>query len=144
MRERVQPWLWTGRLWSNIEAETGAELKAGDLTELTAEAAVTIKDVAREADVSYSTVSRVVNNYKYVNPDTREKVIEAMERLGYIANQQARSLVKATVPRLSGRTSPCEKGCHHALDNAIITQPEARDPEVVARLDAVAGRLLRG
>jgi LacI family transcriptional regulator len=55
---------------------------------------VTIKDVAREADVSYSTVSRVVNNYKYVNPDTREKVTEAMERLGYIANQQARSLVK--------------------------------------------------
>jgi LacI family transcriptional regulator len=55
---------------------------------------VTIKDVAREADVSYSTVSRVVNNYKYVNPNTREKVTEAMERLGYIANQQARSLVK--------------------------------------------------
>ena len=55
---------------------------------------VTIKDVAREAGVSYSTVSRVVNNYKYVNPDTREKVAEAMERLGYIANQQARSLVK--------------------------------------------------
>jgi LacI family transcriptional regulator len=55
---------------------------------------VTIKDVAREADVSYSTVSRVVNNYKYVNPGTREKVIEAMQRLGYIANQQARSLVK--------------------------------------------------
>jgi LacI family transcriptional regulator len=55
---------------------------------------VTIKDVAREAGVSYSTVSRVVNDYKYVNPDTREKVAEAMERLGYIANQQARSLVK--------------------------------------------------
>jgi LacI family transcriptional regulator len=55
---------------------------------------VTIKDVAREAGVSYSTVSRVVNNYKYVNPETREKVTVAMERLGYIANQQARSLAR--------------------------------------------------
>lgn len=55
---------------------------------------VTIKDVAREAGVSYSTVSRVVNNFEYVNPETREKVLEAMNRLEYVVNQQARSLVK--------------------------------------------------
>lgn len=53
---------------------------------------VTIIDVAREAGVSYSTVSRVVNNYEYVKPETREKVLTAMTRLGYVVNQQARSL----------------------------------------------------
>lgn len=53
---------------------------------------VTIVDVAREAGVSYSTVSRVVNNYEYVKPETREKVLTAMMRLGYVVNQQARSL----------------------------------------------------
>jgi LacI family transcriptional regulator len=53
---------------------------------------VTIVDVAREAGVSYSTVSRVVNNYEYVKPETREKVLNAMMRLGYVVNQQARSL----------------------------------------------------
>jgi 5'-methylthioadenosine phosphorylase len=48
------------------------------------------------------------------------------------------------VPKLSGRHSSCTKGCHHALDAALITHPEARDPALLARLDAVAGRLLGG
>lgn len=53
---------------------------------------VTIMDVAREAGVSYSTVSRVVNKYQFVKPSTRQKVEEAMEQLGYVANIKARSL----------------------------------------------------
>ncbi len=53
---------------------------------------VTIVDVAREAGVSYSTVSRVVNNNDHIRPKTREKVLNAMMRLGYVVNQQARSL----------------------------------------------------
>lgn len=54
---------------------------------------VTIIDVAREAGVSYATVSRVVNGKDYVKPDKRERVLLAMTQLGYVANQQARSLV---------------------------------------------------
>lgn len=53
---------------------------------------VTIVDVAKEAGVSYSTVSRVVNNKSYVKPETRARVVKAMTRLGYQANLQARSL----------------------------------------------------
>lgn len=53
---------------------------------------VTIIDVAREAGVSYATVSRVINNKEHVRPDKREAVLRAMTRLGYVANQQARSL----------------------------------------------------
>ena len=53
---------------------------------------VTIIDVAREANVSYSTVSRVVNNKEYVKPETRQRVVQAMARLGYQVNMQARSL----------------------------------------------------
>lgn len=53
---------------------------------------VTIVDVAREANVSYSTVSRVVNNFPHVKPETRERVEAAMVKLGYVANLQARSL----------------------------------------------------
>ena len=53
---------------------------------------VTIMDVAEEAGVSFSTVSRVVNNKSYVKEETREKVLQAMSRLGYQANLQARSL----------------------------------------------------
>lgn len=53
---------------------------------------VTIFDVAREAGVSYGTVSRVLNNRDHVKPETREAVIQAMRRLGFVANPQARSL----------------------------------------------------
>jgi LacI family transcriptional regulator len=52
----------------------------------------TIIDVAREAGVSYATVSRVINNKAHVKPEKREAVLEAMQRLGYVVNQQARSL----------------------------------------------------
>lgn len=53
---------------------------------------VTIFDVAREAGVSYATVSRVINNKDHVKADKRERVLRAMTRLGYVVNQQARSL----------------------------------------------------
>jgi LacI family transcriptional regulator len=53
---------------------------------------VTIKDVAHEARVSHATVSRVLNNDSHVSPETRDRVLRATTRLGYIVNQQARSL----------------------------------------------------
>lgn len=53
---------------------------------------VTIMDVARESHVSYATVSRVLTGYEFVKESTRHRVMEAVERLGYVANVQARSL----------------------------------------------------
>jgi len=53
---------------------------------------VTIVDVAGEAGVSYATVSRVINNKGHVRPETRERVLRAMTRLGYVVDQRARSL----------------------------------------------------
>src|SRR3954451_22795868 len=52
----------------------------------------TIRDVAREAGVSYATVSRVLNGREWVSPDAARAVREAIERTGYTANQHARSL----------------------------------------------------
>ncbi len=53
---------------------------------------VTIVDVAQEAEVSYATVSRVINNGAHVRPEKRERVLRAMAKLGFTVNQQARSL----------------------------------------------------
>jgi LacI family transcriptional regulator len=53
---------------------------------------VTIVDVARDAGVSYTTVSRVLNNKGNVKPETCERVLLAMTRLGYVVDQRARSL----------------------------------------------------
>ncbi len=57
-----------------------------------AHSSVTIVDVAREAGVSYSTVSRVFSGFEFVNEETRRKVVAAAEHLGYVVNLQARSL----------------------------------------------------
>jgi 5'-methylthioadenosine phosphorylase len=54
----------------------------------------------------------------------------------------ARRLVKSVVPALGKRRSVCSSGCHNALDNALITAPDARDPELMKKLEAVAGRVL--
>ena len=53
----------------------------------------TIKDVAKMANVSISTVSRVVNDSKPVSPDARRRVLHAIEVLQYEPNEIARSLV---------------------------------------------------
>lgn len=54
---------------------------------------VTIKDVARIAGVSISTVSRVINNSKPVSPEIRKKVLDVIEEIGYKPNEIARTLV---------------------------------------------------
>jgi LacI family transcriptional regulator len=53
---------------------------------------ITIIDVAAKAGVSFGTVSRVINNDIHVKAETRERVLDAMQRLGFVANRQARSL----------------------------------------------------
>jgi LacI family transcriptional regulator len=59
---------------------------------LNPEPKVTIKDVAAAAGTSFGTVSRVINNDVHVKDRTRERVLNAMEELGYVVNRQARSL----------------------------------------------------
>jgi 5'-methylthioadenosine phosphorylase len=57
--------------------------------------------------------------------------------------ERAKALVKSVVPLLSQHRGPCRQGCRNALDGALITAPGYRDPEILARLDAVAGRVLQ-
>ncbi|MFI2565283.1 LacI family DNA-binding transcriptional regulator [Paenarthrobacter sp. NPDC018779] len=60
--------------------------------------AVTMNDVARAAGVSLKTVSNVINNYEFIRPTTKQRVLDAIDELGYEANLTARSL-------RSGKTS---------------------------------------
>ncbi len=54
---------------------------------------LTIADVAREAGVSTATVSNVINNTRFVSDETRQKVNDAIEALGFVPSAVARSLV---------------------------------------------------
>ena len=57
--------------------------------------------------------------------------------------ERARALVRAAASVLARHAGQCPQGCDHALENALITAPDHRDPALLARLDAVAGRVLK-
>jgi len=59
----------------------------------TAQKNITVHDVAREAGVSQSTVSAVLNDYAWISASTRRRVLQAVQRLGYVPNSAARHLV---------------------------------------------------
>jgi LacI family transcriptional regulator len=75
---------------------------------------VTIKDIAREAGISYATVSRALSGSSSVNENTRRRVLEISERMGYTANYVARSMVKRET-RLIGIILPC-------IDNPFMSE----------------------
>jgi 5'-methylthioadenosine phosphorylase len=98
--------------------------------------------LAREAEMCYATVA-MVTDYDCWHPDHDHVTVEAIIRVLTQNAEKGRALVSQVAPKLAGRTDSCGQGCHSALGAALITAPEARDPEVVARLDAVAGRILK-
>lgn len=97
--------------------------------------------LAREAELCYASVA-MITDYDSWHPDHGEvdvsKVIATL--MGNAGN--AKRMV-ARLPGLLGKDrAPCPHGCDRALEYAILTQPDARDPEMLAKLDAVAGRVL--
>ncbi|KYF76731.1 5'-methylthioadenosine phosphorylase [Sorangium cellulosum] len=98
--------------------------------------------LAREAELCYATVA-MVTDFDCWHPDhdavSVDQVVSVLQRNA----DRARALVKNVAPLLGGHQGPCRHGCQTALDSAIITAPEARDPALVERLSAVAGRVLR-
>ncbi|OFX13021.1 MAG: methylthioadenosine phosphorylase [Alphaproteobacteria bacterium RIFOXYD12_FULL_60_8] len=99
--------------------------------------------LAREAEMCYATVA-MVTDYDCWHPDHDHVTVDAIIKVLLSNADNARGLVKATAPKLKDRKAPCAKGCHTALSNALITAPHARDPEMLKKLDAVAGRVLKG
>ena len=97
--------------------------------------------LAREAEMCYATVA-MVTDYDCWHPDHDHVTVDAIIKVLLGNADNARSLVKEVVPKLAGRTDLCSVGCHTALENSLITAPEARDPEVAKKLSAVAGRVL--
>jgi 5'-methylthioadenosine phosphorylase len=98
--------------------------------------------LAREAEICYATVA-MVTDYDCWHPDHDHVTVEQIVSVLMKNAAKARDLIRAVVPRLQGRAAACDRGCHTALDNALITAPERRDPKAVAMLDAVAGRVLK-
>ncbi|NYZ17538.1 S-methyl-5'-thioadenosine phosphorylase [Azospirillum sp. RWY-5-1] len=97
--------------------------------------------LAREAELCYATVA-MVTDYDCWHPDHDHVTVDAIIKVLVENAAKARALVTDLAPRLRHRDACCRQGCHTALDNALITAPEKRDPALLAKLDAVAGRVL--
>ncbi len=97
--------------------------------------------LAREAEMCYATVA-MVTDYDCWHPDHDAVTVDQIVKVLLENADKARSLVKTVAPMVGQDTSSCNCGCRSALEFALITAPEARDPEVIKNLDAVAGRVL--
>ena len=97
--------------------------------------------LAREAELCYATVA-MVTDHDCWHPEHAAVTVDAIVRTLHENAAAARRLVAALAGALDAQRAPCSAGCDRALETALITAPEARDPALVRRLDAVAGRVL--
>ena len=99
--------------------------------------------LAREAEMCYATVA-MVTDFDCWHEGHDDVTVDAIIKILMDNADKGRNLVKQVTPKLSGRAETCESGCQTALEVAIITAPDARDPVMAEKLDAVAGRVLKG
>ena len=99
--------------------------------------------LAREAEICYTTVA-MVTDYDCWHPDHDAVTVQDIIRVLNSNAEKAKSLVARFAQEFPREHEPCPIGSDRALDTALITAPEARDPALLRKLDAVAGRVLRG
>ncbi len=97
--------------------------------------------LAREAELCYASIA-MVTDYDSWHPDHGE--VDVSEIIAILTGNadKGRNLVRRLPALLGADRAPCEHGCDRALEFAILTAPDKRDPAMVAKLDAVAGRVL--
>jgi 5'-methylthioadenosine phosphorylase len=98
--------------------------------------------LAREAELPYATVA-MVTDFDCWHPDHDSVTVDAVVKIMTSNAAKARSLVKRVAPKLGPVRKPSPLNIETCLDTALITAPEKRDPAMIAKLDAVAGRVLR-
>lgn len=97
--------------------------------------------LAREAEMCYASVA-MVTDFDCWHPNHDAVTVDAIVKVLLANAQNARSLVKTVAPLLKQDATSYRCACRSALEHAIITSPDARDPSLAAKLDVVAGRLL--
>jgi 5'-methylthioadenosine phosphorylase len=85
----------------------------------------------------------MVTDFDCWHPDHDAVTVQDIIRMLTMNADKAKALVARLASELPREHEPCPIGSDRALDTALITAPEARDPELLKKLDAVAGRVLR-
>jgi 5'-methylthioadenosine phosphorylase len=98
--------------------------------------------LAREAEICYATVA-MVTDFDCWHPGHDAVTVQDIIKVLTANADKAKGLVARLARDFPREHEPCPIGSDRALDTALITAPEARDPELLKKLDAVAGRVLR-
>jgi 5'-methylthioadenosine phosphorylase len=99
--------------------------------------------LAREAEISYATLA-MVTDYDSWHPDHDRVDVASVIRVLNENRDRAQALLARFLADFPAEHEACPIGSDRALDHAIMTAPAMRDPALLARLDAVAGRVLKG
>lgn len=97
--------------------------------------------LAREAEITYATIA-MVTDYDCWHPDHDAVTVADVVKVAQANAGNAARLVARLARDFPAEHEPCPVGSDRALENAIMTAPAARDPALVAKLEAVAGRVL--
>ena len=97
--------------------------------------------LAREAELPYATVA-MVTDFDCWHPEHESVTVENVIKVMGKNTENACKLLRDVLPNIGNRPEVDIQGGDRALDVAVVTQPSLRDPLVLGKLDAVAGRVL--
>jgi 5'-methylthioadenosine phosphorylase len=98
--------------------------------------------LAREAELPYAIVA-MVTDYDCWHETHEHVTVDAVIEMMHRNAENARRLIMRVAPKLGPQRQPCPLGVETVLDSAVVTAPDKRDPQLTAKLDAVAGRILK-
>jgi 5'-methylthioadenosine phosphorylase len=98
--------------------------------------------LAREAELCYATVA-MVTDFDCWHPDHDAVTVQDIIKVLVANAEKAQHLIARLARDFPREHEPCPIGSDRALDTALITAPDARDPALLAKLDAIAGRVLK-
>jgi 5'-methylthioadenosine phosphorylase len=128
-----------GPQFSSLAESLGYQSRGADVIGMTG---ATEAKLAREAEISYATVA-MVTDYDCWHEEHEAVDVAAVIKVMADNADKASALVSRTLSDFPAEHEPCPVGSDRALEYAIITHADARDAELVKKLDAVAGRVFR-
>jgi 5'-methylthioadenosine phosphorylase len=129
-----------GPQFSSLAESLGFQARGADVIGMTG---ATEAKLAREAEISYATIAMVTDYDCWHEEHGAVDVASVIKVMGENASK-ASAVVARTLREFPAEHEACPVGSDRALEYALITSPAHRDPELVKKLDAVAGRVLRG
>jgi 5'-methylthioadenosine phosphorylase len=129
-----------GPQFSSLAESLGYQASGADVIGMTG---ATEAKLAREAEISYATIA-MVTDYDCWHEEHGAVDVAAVIKVMAENAERAGAVVARTLREFPSEHEACPIGSDRSLDYAIITHPSHRDPDLVKKLDAVAGRVLRG